>query len=283
MAKLSIIILTFNSSRFISDLLKSLQQFQKDSEIIVVDNASSDNTVASAKKFDWVRVVETGQNLGFAKGINFGAKKATGEYLLFINPDTEFKSGSLSDLKSIFENNEKIGIVGGKLVDKDGQVEKSAGKFFNLLNTFFIILGLDEAFGSRFSPNKFSRVDFVSGGFMIVRSDLFKKLNGFDENFFMYLEDMELCFRAKKIGFETYFAPSVVVTHAGQGSSSRGFAVINIYKGILYFYKKHKTRLEYEIVRIGLGTKAIAVYFLGRITNNSYYTQTYGKALEIIR
>lgn len=278
----SIIILTYNSSGFVGDLLKSLRTFTKDSEILVIDNASRDKTVELAKETGDAKVFETGENLGFAKGINYGAKKAKGDFLLLVNPDTRFKSGSLSDLTEIFEKDDKVGIVGGKLLNFDGKPEKSAGKFFNFTETLAIILGLDEAMGVRFSPDKIEKVDFVSGGFMMVRRSLFEKLGGLDENFFMYIEDMEFCYRAKKVGFKTIFTPDVVISHAGQGSSNRTFAILNIYKGILYFYKKQKNFLEYQIVRAGFFTKAMLVYLLGRITNNSYYVQTYGEALKLI-
>ena len=284
MTPATIIILTYNSSRFIEELLKSLRDFANGAEILLVDNASSDDTVKLAKKFgSEIKIIETGSNLGFAKGNNFGANKATGDYLLFLNSDTSFKNGKLSDMISVFEKNEKAGVVGGKLTGRDGTAEKSAGRFFNLIETLLMVLGLDEALGVRFSPSKLSKVDFVSGGFMMVRSKLFKSLNGFDENFFMYIEDMEFCYRAKKSGFETYFTPDVSISHVGQGSSSRAFAVANIYKGILYFYKKHKSRPEYEIVRCSLWFKAQIVYFLGKLTNNEYYTDTYGQALKVFK
>jgi GT2 family glycosyltransferase len=283
MPQISIIILTYNSSRFIEDLLKSLEDYSKDSEILIVDNDSKDDTVKLAKRFSHAKVYETGKNLGFAKGINYGAKRAKGEYLLFINPDAVFKSGHFSDLVKVLEEHEKAGVVGGKLVGYDGIPEKSAGKFFNFFEAIMIILGLDEKIGIRFSPNKLSKVDFVSGGFMMVRSEIFEKLGGFDENFFMYVEDMELCFRVKKAGFETYFSPNVVISHKGQGSSNRTFAIINIYKGILYFYKKHKGNFEYNIVKFLLFGKAKCIYILGRLTNNDYYKETYGQALEAIK
>jgi GT2 family glycosyltransferase len=282
MPNVTIIILTYNSSRFISNLLESLRSFKSEAEIILVDNSSTDDTVEKAKIFDSkIKIVESGENLGFAKGINFGAKQAKGKYLLFINPDTVFRNGKLTDMISVFEENKKAGVVGGKLISKGGHPEKSAGRFFGLVETLLIVLGLDEIFDVRFSPDEVTAVDFVSGGFMMVRSELFKKLNGFDEKFFMYVEDMEFCFRVKKAGLETYFTPEVYLEHAGQGSSNRGFAVFNIYKGILYFYKKHKNKFEYGIVYVCLWAKSLLIYLLGKITHNSYYTKAYGKTLEL--
>lgn len=282
MPEVSIIILTYNSAHFIGELIKSLHEFGKDSEIIIVDNDSKDDTVKIAKKFEEVNIFETGKNLGFAKGINYGAQRAKGELFLFINPDAVFKKGKLADMVSVLKENENAAIVGGKLIGRSGKPEKSAGKFFNLFETIMMVLGLDEKIGVRFSPNSLSKVDFVSGGFMMVRANVFKRLNGFDENFFMYVEDMELCYRVRKFGFDTFFTPDVVIAHAGQGSSNRTFAIINIYKGLLYFFKKHKNVLEYWIIKIALNLKAVSVYFLGVVTNNSYYKETYRKALTEI-
>lgn len=281
--KPSVIVLTYNSSRFIEQMLNSLKTFAKGCEILVVDNDSKDDSVKIAKQFDFVKVLETGTNLGFAKGLNFGAEKATGDLLLFINPDAVLKSGKMEDLTEVFEKKEDLGVLGGKILDFKGNTENSAGKFFNLWETIAIILGLDNLLGVRFSPNKFESVDFVSGGFMMVRRSVFDKIGGFDEDFFMYVEDMDFCYRMKLAGYKTFFSPDIVIAHAGQGSSSKEFAVINIYKGILNFYKKRKDKLEYSIVRFGLQTKALTVYFLGRITHNSYYIGTYGKALELFR
>lgn len=282
MIEVSIIILTYNSSKYIDGLIKSLKSF-KNTEILIIDNASSDDTVKLAKKNEEVKVLETGSNLGFSKGINYGVERSKGEYLLFINPDSIFKNGSIEDMLKIYKEEENVGAVGGKMISYSGIDEKSAGKFFNFFETVLLTLGLDEKFGVRFSPNEVRRVDFVSGGFMMVPSKLFKDLGGFDENFFMYIEDMELCYRIKKKGFDNYFTPEPVISHAGQGSSNKGFAIKNIFKGILYFYKKHKNPLEYFLVKLMFCLKSIGVYTLGIITNNSYYKNTYKDALSVIK
>lgn len=282
MPKVSIITLTYNSSRYIEDLLKGINELRgKDSEVIVADNASGDDTLKLVKKFGKnIAIVETEGNVGFSKGNNAAAARATGEYLLFLNPDTKFESGSLSDMVAIIENNIGVGIVGGKMMSVDGRPEKSAGKFFTLFSSILIATGLDERFGVRVSPNKTTRVDFVSGGFMLIKSSLFERLRGFDENFFMYIEDMEICFRAKLAGYETYFFPGIVITHIGQGSSNRGFAIKNIYKGILYFHKKHGTPFSYFVVSLVFKMKAVALVMLGKIMNNNYLKETYSAALK---
>ncbi len=284
MIQTSIIILTYNSSKYIKNLIESIYEFnhEKDFEVLVVDNDSSDKTIEIVKKFgSKVKIIETGANLGFAKGINYGAKKAIGEYLLFVNPDAEFKKGNIEQMVSVLEKDKKIGVVGGRLVNDKGINEKSAGKFFGFFASILMAFGLDESFGIRFSPNVQVPVDFVSGGFMMVRSALFSEQSGFDENLFMYIEDMEFCYRVKRSGFRTVFTPYAIAFHAGHGSGSRGFAIKNIYRGILYFHKKHGTAFSYFIVRELFRFKAFVLVFIGKMINNKYLTETYREALTV--
>ena len=143
-----------------------------------------------------------------------------------------------------------------------------------------MLAGLENFLGIRKSPNTISKVDWVSGALMMVKKSLFEKLSGFDENFFMYIEDMELCFRANKLGFLTYFYPNLGVLHKELGSSNRDFAIINIYKGILYFYSKHKNYIEYIIAKILLVTKAAFLIFIGIIGRSRGLRERYEKALN---
>ena len=248
----------------------------------MVDNFSTDDTLDKLEPFkNEITIKKNEKNLGFAGGINKGSKDAKGEYLLFINPDTQFKKGNIWDMVSVFQNSDKAGIVGGKLIDKNGKEELSAGRFFGLIEILLMALGLDESFGMRFSPNKIKKVDFVSGGFMMVKKEVFGKLNGFDENFFMYVEDVDLCKRAGKNGYQTYFTPEVELIHISHGSSNRSFAIENIYKGLIYYSKKHSNLFSYNLVKLILKLKAILLVILGKIFNNSYLVDTYIKALKV--
>ncbi len=294
MPKVSIIILTYNSSLYILELIESLKKLNSnftELEIIVVDNASTDDTLLKISNFPPIRragkypisnfkLIKNEKNFGFAAGINSGSKAAKGEYLLFINPDTKFEKGNISDLLSVFEKFENVGIVGGKLIDKEGKAEKSAGKIFGLAEIILISLGLDEQFGVRTSPEKTKKVGFVSGGFMMIKREVFEKLKGFDENFFMYVEDVDFCKRAKKIGFDTYFTPEVCLTHFSHGSSSKSFAIEQIYKSIFYYTKKHGNILTFLFVWLLLKLKALLLVIIGAIFNNSLM-QTYSKALRV--
>ena len=115
---------------------------------------------------------------------------------------------------------------------------------------------------------------------MLVRKDLFTKLDGFDEYFFMYIEDMEFCYRVKKLGYAVYYYPKTKVIHLGYGSSNRSFAIIQIYKGLPYFFKKHKGYIQYLLVIILLRLKAIIAILIGVLTKNTYLVKTYKQAME---
>lgn len=290
MVTLSIIVLTYNSSKYISNCLESIiEKYSTEIksnviELIIADNESSDATIKTAEKYNkfGVKIVNNNKNLGFAKGNNEAVKKTHGRYILFINPDTELIYGSLPEMVDIFEKDDLLGVVGGKMVDFNGKNELSCGKEYSLLRTFFLAAGLDSVCGNRFSPNRQREVDSVSGGFMIVRASLFEKLHGFDENFFMYIEDIEFCLRVKKVGYRVMFSPAATIKHLGQGSSNKSFAIANIYKGLLYLYKKHHSRFSYVVVKLLLVAKARVLVLTGKMLDNKNLTATYVDALKNI-
>lgn len=276
----SIIIVSYNTKKLLELCLSSIySSLTIPFEIIVVDNASLDDSVSAVKKkFKKVILIENKLNLGFAKGCNIGAKLAKGDYLLFLNSDTEIRENSVENMVKTLENKE-IAIVGGQLFNKNKSNQYSYGPFFSLWTLLPYLLFGEKVLGGNDSRNK-KKVDWVSGGFMMIKTTIFRRLEGFDENFFMYIEDMELCFRASKLGYDTYFIPSAAAQHVGQGSSSRTFAVVYIYKGVDYFFRKHKSSIEYNMVRLLLVVKAYMVIIIGIFTKKSYLTKTYKQALK---
>lgn len=289
--ELSIIILNYKTKDLTAVCINSIvEQYKKELdenkfEIIVLDNDSKDESFEILSKLKAsvsnLKVIESKENLGFSKGCNLAASNAKGEYLLFLNSDTEIKDQGFLKMLNYLSQNKNIGVLGGKLKNLDGTNQLSSGKFYSLFNLLLILLGFNELFGLRQSPNMIKKVDWVSGGCFMIKKDIFEKLKGFEKDFFMYLEDMELCFRVKKKGYFTYFYPEVMLFHKELGSSNRAFAVINIYKGILIFYKKHKSKQEFLLAKIMLKIKAIVLVVFGKISNNKYLIDTYSKALEI--
>lgn len=286
MTKLSIIILSYNTKNLLLKCVQSVireygEQIKRDElELIVVDNDSVDDSVQAIEKIKEVKLIKNRENFGFSKGNNIGARQAKGEYILFLNSDTKVEDQGFLKMVDFLDQNRKIGILGGKLLNSDGSQQLSCGNFYNLFNLTVTLLGGERIGLIRKKFAKIQKVDWVSGASLMIRKKLFEKLNGFDENLFMYMEDMELCFRAKKLGFQTYFYPDIRIVHQELGSSNRAFAVNQIYKGLLYFYKKHKPYWQYLIAKALLIMKALAAVLIGSLTNNNYLKKTYTGALK---
>lgn len=281
MMKLSIIIVSYNTKDLTLQCIQSIVKQYKDRlenkefELILVDNASTDATVETIEQFNNpiinnIKLIQNKENYGFSKGNNIGAKAAKGKYVLFLNSDTEVKDNGLVGMTEFLDNHKNVGVLGGGM---------DAGNFYNLFYVFLMLFGAERLGVGRFCPKEEKAVDWVSGAALMIRKELLKKLNGFDERLFMYMEDMELCFRAREKGYLTYFYPNISIDHREQGSSNRQFAILHIYSGLLYFYKKHKGPLEYMLVKLLLITKALIAFLLGFVLRNNYLTTTYKKAL----
>jgi GT2 family glycosyltransferase len=289
---LSIIVLNYKKSHLTIECMNSLYKNYKNElegnvfEIVIVDNGSRDGSVKSLQtevqneKFKNVKILENKENSGFSKGANIGAKSAAGELFLFLNNDTIVNDEGIARMAEFMKQNDEISILGGKLSNSDGTEQASVGKFYSIKNVLLLLLGMQRIGLTDRNPKQIQEVDWVKGGLMMVRKSVFEKLNGFDEQIFMYTDDMELCFRARSLGFRTFFYPDVSVVHEDQGSSDRSFAVVNIYKGILYFYKKHKSPAEFAFIKGILLIKALIGIAVGSLTGNKYLTSTFKKAIQ---
>lgn len=257
-------------------------------EHIIVDNGSDDGSAVLLQKeikkmkYHHVNVVANKTNLGFAAGCNSGVKQAKGDYVLFLNSDVEVKDTHLLDMVGFLQQQEHVAIVGAQLVYPNGKKQLSAWKFYTLLNTFLWLLGLERLGLLQEKATQTTRVDWVSGACMMVRHDVFDAIGKFDEHIFMYVEDMELCYRARLKGWFTYYFPECKVVHSGRGSSNRSFAIAHIYQNLLYFYAKHRPRREYAIVKLLLQTKAFLLILYGKALKKPYFVSTYEKAFAMV-
>ena len=292
--KLSIIILSYNTKDLTLDCLKSIfLQYEKELkesifEIVVVDNGSKDDSLSAITKFrssvsnkDSIKIIDNKENYGFSKGNNIGAKNAAGEYLLFLNSDTEIQDKGFLRMIEFMDLNERVGILGGRLMNSNKSFQRSAGSFYNVFNLGLFLFGGGRLGFLSKSPSKITKIDWVSGASLMVKRNVFKKIGGFEEKLFMYMEDMEFCFRAQKKGLVTYFYSNIELLHKERGSSNKTFAIIHIYEGILYFFKKYKPKWQYSLARFMLRTKALVLVNLGKIMNNKYLEETYSKALTL--
>lgn len=288
MTELSIIVLSYNTSEPTLGCLKSLINKYSELlengnfEVIVVDNNSSDDSAKDVKKLikksKGIKLLENKENLGFGAGNNVGVNTAKGTFCLFLNSDTTVQDGGLDKMLEFMKSDKNIGITGGKLYNSNGKAQESVGTFFTPWTLFLTLFGGERLGLLRESPNKIKKVDWVSGAFMMVRKETFEKAGMFDKNIFMYVEDMELCYRMNKSGFDVYYFPDVSVVHEKIGSSSKEFAINSIYKGTLYFFRKHRNSFEYKIAKILLILKAKIAIFVGTLTGDVSLANTYKKA-----
>lgn len=297
---LSIIIVSYNTKQITEDCLKSVIKSLKAStisyEIIVVDNGSEDGTVKmlqksqqtidnSQKEKPKFKIILNKENVGFGKANNQGVKIAQAENILFLNSDILVLSDAVEKLYKFYKQYEtSINFLGGKLLNKDMTSQPSCGLFYSLPVIFAALFLRGDYWGlTRYSPNKVKEVDWISGACILTKKEYLNKINGFDENIFMYMDEIDLLYRAKKKNYKVYFYPEAKFIHLGSASSGeRKYPVIQIFKGFLYFYKKHRSASARFILKVMLKLKAVIGVLLGNIFKNKYLKETYGKAYQIV-
>jgi len=266
--ELSIIIPQYNTKNLLLDCLKSIFEKSKDLdfEVIVVDNGSSDGSVKAVKvEFPFVKLITNKKNLGYAKANNQGVKKARGEYVLFLNSDTVLLDNAFKKSLSFLQDNRKYSVLGCKLLNKDKTLQPSCGFLPHLWQVFLMMFFLDDLpilgrFINSYQKNNPSfyknihQVGWATGAFLLVKRKVLDKAGLFDEEFFMYAEEVEWFFRVKKAGFKTCFYPKASIIHLKGKSSLDGFksAVLGEYKGLLLLYKKHKKPWQRFLLRLML-------------------------------
>jgi hypothetical protein len=292
--KLSIIIVSYNTKQItttcIESIYKSLKHLNHDSgeiETIVVDNNSTDGSVEAIKHlqqtYKHINLIQNTDNTGFGKANNQGLSHAQGEYILYLNSDTIVLDNAVETLLRFYHDHEDtIHFLGGKLLNKDRSPQASCGPFFSLPVLFgFLFLKGDHWGLTRYSPDTTIKTGWVSGACILTKKAYMEELNGFDEGIFMYMEEVELLYRAKQHGYDTYFTPEAQFIHLGSASSKKSYPITQAYRGFLYFYKKHHGRSALFVLKTMLQLKALISFGIGKITKNSYLTETYGKAYHM--
>jgi GT2 family glycosyltransferase len=175
--------------------------------------------------------------------------------------------------------------VGGKLLNNDGSPQPSCGPFYSLPVVFAALFLRGDYWGlTRYSPIVNRRVDWVSGACLLTNNTTFNKLNGFDEKIFMYMEEIDLLFRAKKAGILTYFVHSAIFTHLGSASSGgKSYPIIQVFRGFSYFYNKHHGPLSKFMLKNMLQFKAYLVIFIAGILKKPELAKTYESAKNNIK
>ena len=252
----SVIIVAYNSCDFIPACLKSVRDACAglDTEIIVLDNGSKEPILPEIKNFfPEVTWIDSKENLGFGKGCNLAEKHATKPYLFFINPDTIVSRDSFTKVLEFMESHPESGTVGCRILNEDGSIQWACRRSFPTpISAVSKTIGLAALFPKSkllasynmtyADPDEVTEVDAISGSFFCIRRDVYEKLKGFDEDFFMYGEDLDLCFRTKQMGLKNYYTPSTNILHfKGQSCRTRRWdSYLDFYKAMLIFVKKHE-------------------------------------------
>ena len=243
MKDLSVIIVSYNTKDY---LLECLQSIDQKYEIIIIDNASSDGSVDEIKKnFPDVKIIENKKNLGFAAANNQGMRQAKGRYILLLNPDTKILDNALSKMIDWMDKNAEASVSTCRLLNEDNSIQPTGGFFPTLPRLFAWQLFLDDILPiNSYHPkssfyNKQRELDWVTGAFFLLRREIIDKSGLMDENFFMYAEELEYCYRIKKAGFKVFFTPAASIIHYGFKSGSKEKALIGEYESLKYYYQKH--------------------------------------------
>lgn len=225
---IDIIVVNWNSGIQLQQCIDTLTS-PSIQQIIVVDNASTDGSERMLTKHPGVTLIRSPENQGFGKACNLGAQQAKAKYLLFLNPDAALYPATLVKGLTYMQDpaNAKVGICGVQLVDESGHIARSCARFPTVGGFVAHTVGLDRTFPrighfmSEWPHDTTREVDHVIGAFFLVRRALFESLGGFDERFFVYLEDLDFSFRAIQAGWRTVYLADVQAFHAGGGTSNQ--------------------------------------------------------------
>lgn len=254
--KISIIIVNFNGGEYLLQCLKSLLDDQAD--IWVVDNASWDGSLKEArKKFPGINYLQNNENLGFSKANNLVLRKIKTKYILLLNPDSEVLPGTIQYMVDYMEKNQDVGVATCKVEKEDGSLDPASHRGFPTpwVSFLYYVLGNDSLYHlTNCNFSKPHEVDAISGAFFLTKKEVLDKVGLFDEDYFLYGEDLDLCFRIKEAGYKIMYVPEVKIIHykgvtsgikehsqnistATKKSKERAFN--SFYETMIIFYKKH--------------------------------------------
>jgi GT2 family glycosyltransferase len=228
---IDIVVVNWNAGRQLRICVDSVAQYGCGliRQTIVADNGSTDGSDGSVEVMPDVRLIRAGANLGFARACNLGAQQTEGEYLLFLNPDAALYADTLPKVMAYMQapENAAVGICGVQLLDEAGHVSRSCARFPTALGFVSHAAGLSRLFPrlgyfmAEWDHAQTRRVDHVIGAFFLVRREVFEALGGFDERFFVYLEDLDFSLRAHQAGWSSVFLAEAQAFHAGGGTSNQ--------------------------------------------------------------
>ena len=282
--KLTVVIVSYNVSHYLLQCLDSLESALRgvDSEVIVVDNHSRDDSVALVREFHpEVKVIENIHNLGFSKANNIALRQARGEYALLLNPDTIVADNTISDCLTFLDRHPDAGAAGVMMLNADGTVAPESRRGVPTpMTSFYKLSGLCKLFprSRRFgryylghlSWQSPQQIDIVSGAFCMLRCSVLQKVGLLDEDYFMYGEDIDLSYRILKHGATNWYLPYHILHYKGESTQKSSFRYVHVfYQAMLIFFRKHFANLGILVtvpIKIAIWCKAF-VALVAMLTN----------------
>jgi N-acetylglucosaminyl-diphospho-decaprenol L-rhamnosyltransferase len=294
---LSIIIVNYNVKYFLEQCLCSVEKaiatdalLMDNTEIFVVDNNSSDGSMEYLQyKFRGIQFLNNNENLGFAKANNQALSKANGRYILFLNPDTIIAEDAIATCISFMKTNRNTGAVGVRMIDGNGNFLKESKRGFPFpWSSFCKLSGLTALFPhsklfasyylGHLKEGENNPADVLSGAFMLIRKEVLDKTGGFDEQFFMYAEDIDLSYRIQQAGFSNYYIAETTIIHFKGESTRKDLRYVKLfYKAMVQFMNKHISSSSFflflmkQAVWFRSGVAAFAYFFRRRNGNKKIY------------
>jgi len=273
----SIIFINYNSKEVSKRSIISIKKFyDEELEIIIFNNSKKEDLNELKDIYKNIKIIVSDKNLGFTKGCNIGVKNANGKYVLLLNPDVIFINNFLKEGVQFLENNRDVSAVGFKILNPDKSIQKeSLRNTPTPLNTLLRFLGLDK-FIKLLKPyydenyEKVHEVEILSGACMLIKKEAFLDIGGFDESFFLYGDDIDLCIRLRKNGYKLYYLPINSVVHFKGGSLNK-FSIKRIYlshRAMFLYVKKYysKNPLLFFILSLGVFIRFLIFVFISLIT-----------------
>ena len=303
---LSIIIASFNTQDLTSQAISSVVKETKNInyEIIVIDNDSHDGSIEVledlASKYKNIKLILNKENVGFGGANNQGMKEARGRYVLLLNSDTLISDNVLEKMVVWMDENQKAGIATCSLLFKEGNLQGTGGYFPTLPRVFMWMTFLDDIPGisnliKPFHPmhglspldknedffTKKHQMDWITGAFFIIRKEVVEQMKGFDKDYFMYVEEVDYCYRAKKNGWEIWYLPEYSIIHYGGASSTAETPILGEIKGLKIFYKKHMPKWQLPILSMILKFGAILRILIFGLSKGFGVAKIYAKAFMV--
>lgn len=272
---LSIVIVNWNTRDLLARCLESVAGAAPalTREVLVVDNASTDGSAALVReRFPWVRLFENPENVGFARANNQGIRESSGRYILLLNPDTELRPGALETLVQFMDQHPRVGAAGPRLLNADGSLQLSCQPKPTLFRETWMLFRLERRWPvGYYVMEKWDSavprpVDVVKGACLIMPRDIILQVGLLDEDYFLYAEELDLCERVRRAGYEIYWVPTAVVSHLGEQSTQQmpESSFLFLYASKHLFFRKHYGTAAGAIFRLILLLSTLPRILLGR-------------------